>query len=569
MRRIWVLFLIFVLIFTLAIGVSATAAPSVGTYATVSQDETCQVNMTVQIHLDQLTSNLKFPVPGDATNITLNGHRVRTQSKNGSQLIDLSDALGNLVGDMTVTVSYALSDVVHTTNTDQLQLQLPLLSGFAYPVQSLEFSVTLPSTVTSKPAFSSGYHQADIEKDLVYTVSGATVSGSSQKEMKDHETLVMTLIVPETMFPQSKVTLPDLQALNIAIGVCAGLAVLYWLIFLRCLPYRRSLCPTPPDGLTAGQIGSVLTLSGADLTMMILSWAQLGYILIRLDRQDRVVLYKRMDMGNERSDFERRCFNLLFGKRSTVNASGNSYGALCLKVQKMRPPVASYFRPHSGNAQLFRAFAATMGLFGGVSLGISLSAGAALQWFWVIVLAAAGGYSALLIHRWALCLFRSDKRCLWTALGCCGSWILLGSLAGKFWLGFLMSICQLFFGLMATFGGLRTEEGRQVCQQILGLRRYLRKADKQELTRIREKDPDYFHTLAPYAVALGADEAFARQFGKLRLPESPYLTTGSQNALTALEWSSLLRRTVALMQSTRSQHTANKLLTILRSLTGL
>lgn len=566
MRRILTFVLFFILIFTLSVSVGAASAPSVGTYATVTQDGSCQVNMTVRIHLDQVEDDLVFPVPGKATNITLNGHRVRTQSKNDSRLIDLSDALGDLVGDMTVTVSYSLTDVIHTDETGQLQLQLPLLSGFAYPVEALEFSVTLPGTVDAKPAFSSGYHQADIEKDLSFSVSGATVSGSSQKEMKDHETLVMTLTVPEELFPQTRVVLPDLQVLNIAMGVCAGLALLYWLIFLRCAPFRRIHCPTPTEGLTAGQLGSVLTLSGADLTLMILSWAQLGYILIQLDRQDRVVLHKRMDMGNERGDFERRCFNLLFGKRDTVNASGSSYGALYLRVEKMRPPVAPYFRPRSGNPLLFRAFSAAMGLFGGISLGISLSAGAALQWFWVIVLAIAGGYTPWLIHRWALCLYGPDKKPLWLALGCCGGWILLSYLAGKFGFGFLMSACQLFFGLMAAFGGRRTEEGRQVCQQILGLRRYLRRADKQELSKILEKDPDYFHSLAPYAVALGVDEAFARRFGKARLTESPYLTTGSQNALTAAEWSSLLRRAVSIMNATHSRSGANKVATIFYNL---
>lgn len=565
MRRIWAFVLIFISIFATAMGVSAASAPAVGTYATVTQNGTCQVNMTVQIHLDQAASDLKFPVPGDATAITLNGHRVRTQSKNGARLIDLSDTLKNLVGDITVTVSYALSDVIHTTETDQLQLQLPLLSGFAYRVEALEFSVTLPGEVTAKPAFSSGYHQSDIEKDLVFTVSGATISGSSQKELKDHETLMMTLMVSEEMFPQTKVTLPDLQVLNIAMGICAGLAVVYWLIFLRCAPYRRIHCPTPPEGLTAGQIGSVLTLSGADLTLMILSWAQLGYVLIKLDRQDRVTLYKRMDMGNERSDFERRCFKLLFSKRDSVNASGSSYGALCLKVQKMQPPVVPFFRPRSGNALVFRAITAVVGLLAGVSLGISLSAGAALQWFWVIVLALAGFYTSWLIHDWALSLYSPDNKSLYLAFGLCIGWIFLGSLGGKFGFALLISLCQLLFGLMAAFGGLRTEEGRQVCQQILGLRRYLRRADKQELARILDKDPDYFHTLAPYAVALGVDEAFACRFGKARLPECPYLTTTSQNALTAFEWSVLLRRTVAIMQSTQAQHTTNKLLAILRS----
>ena len=31
---------------------------------------------------------------------------------------------------------------------------------------AMEFTVTLPGEITAKPAFSSGYHQANIEKDI-------------------------------------------------------------------------------------------------------------------------------------------------------------------------------------------------------------------------------------------------------------------------------------------------------------------------------------------------------------------------------------------------------------------
>ena len=37
-----------------------------------------------------------------------------------------------------------------------MQLQLPLLSGFGYSVDVLEFSVTLPGNVEALPTFSSG-----------------------------------------------------------------------------------------------------------------------------------------------------------------------------------------------------------------------------------------------------------------------------------------------------------------------------------------------------------------------------------------------------------------------------
>ena len=42
--------------------------------------------------------------------------------------------------------------------------------------------------------------------------------------------------------------------------VLAILAVLYWLVFLRCLPPRRIRRATAPEGYTAGDMGSVSLL---------------------------------------------------------------------------------------------------------------------------------------------------------------------------------------------------------------------------------------------------------------------------------------------------------------------
>ena len=65
---------------------------------------------------------------------------------------------------------------------------------------------------------------------------------------------------------------------------------------------------------------------------------------------------------------------------------------------------------------------------------------------------------------------------------------------------------------------------------------------------IREITPEeieeYFYSMAPYALALGIDKAFAHRFGGKQLPGCPWLTTGMDGHLTADEWNQLLRSTV-------------------------
>ena len=50
---------------------------------------------------------------------------------------------------------------------------------------------------------------------------------------------------------------------------------------------------------------------------------------------------------------------------------------------------------------------------------------------------------------------------------------------------------------------------------------------------LRRMDPDYFHTMAPYALALGVHKRFARAFGTRKLSSCPYLTTGMDGHRTA------------------------------------
>ena len=53
--------------------------------------------------------------------------------------------------------------------------------------------------------------------------------------------------------------------------------------------------------------------------------------------------------------------------------------------------------------------------------------------------------------------------------------------------------------------------------------------------------------MAPYALALGVDAAFARRFGQLKLDRCPYLTTGMDGHRTAEEWNELMCRTMDAM----------------------
>lgn len=568
MRR-WILLTVMALLLVglLAGTVSAeTCAESVKVYATVSTDGSCQVTTTVLLHLEQAVPDLYFPLPLEADSVTLNGARVPTTKSGNARNVDLSNIAGNLVGQFSITLTYTLRDLVAYNENEILQMQLPLLSGFPYPVEVLEYSVTMPGEVSGKPAFSSGYHHADIEKSLNSRVSGAILSGTSNQAMKDHETLVMTMTVNDTMFPQTRIELPDFELTNMLMWISFGLAILYWLIFLRCGLPRRMDTTTAPDGFGAGQLRSVLHMQGADLTMMVFSWAQLGYLYISRGRGGRVLLRKQMDMGNERSSFEQRCFQNLFGRRDVADTSDLRYVELWEKTAKMNPGIQELVHPKSGSKKIFRALAALIGLFGGAGVGIAIGAGSGVQWLWMILFALCGLVVSWHIQRWAEGLLLFRKKGLWVSLGLCAVWLLLSILAGVFSIGFWTVLAQLLAGLLAAFGGRRTESGMQAYAQVIGLRRYLRKVSREDLQRICQNSPEYFFTMLPDAMALGIDRKFAKRFGKLQLPECPYVQTGTQARITAAAWCERFRQLADTMDERRKKMWLERLMGAVNSI---
>ncbi len=539
MRRFFAILTLICLSALLAISVfGAGNASQILVSATVNTDESCYVTVTVTLQAGQTVS--RFPVPREATNVSLSGNRVSTQMAEQAQYVEVSRA------GLAFTISYTLPDVIHTGPGETPELQLPLLSGYENP-SHLEFTVTLPGEIKAKPAFSSGYHHANIEKDLTFQASGVTVQGSSVAELKDHETLTMTLSVEEALFPNAPVEFFGTDADEIAIAVCAVLALLYWLFFMASIPPRRSLSAVAPEGMTAGQLGAVLTLGKADLSLMVFSWAGLGYLQLQSGKNS-VVLQKTMDMGNERTAFEQRIFHMLFKKRDSVDTTGFHYAQLCREVAKMPAGISSLVNARSGNPKLFRAISALCCLFGGVSFGITLSQGGALQGFWIFVIALLGLFCGLFMQLPVSELFVRKSHKTVTGLVFMVIWLLLGLSAGQFTTAVVVAVIQLVAGFLAFYGGKRTEQGRSSFAQVLGLRQYLKTVPKEDLRRIQEADPEYFHSLAPYALALGVGHSFAWRFGKEPIAGCPYITDRKAQSYTAWEWAELMSRTLSAME---------------------
>ena len=541
MKRLVILLLVAVCLVAFAMPVMAQSQASrVHTKTEVSADGSCRVTVDVDMTYEEAVDSAVFPVPADARDVLLNGHPATVYPAASSQMVSLKDVTRGQAGSFSFSVSYRLDAAVSATE-DGLLLTLQLLSGFPYPITKLDMTVQLPGEITHKPVFTSGYYQGTAEDLLDVTVEGNLITVSAMQQTKDHETLVMELEVERSAFPKVHRTARVLNVLDLAGVITLALAMLYYWIFMRpSIPFKpwRTIAP---DGICPGDTAMWLTGCCRDLSMLVVTWARLGYLRIGVDDSGRVLLHKRMDMGNERSGFENRVYRNLFGKRQTVDGTGYHYAQLCRSVMKTKSPLREVYRTGSGSPVIFRGLCT---LCGGIS-GIGMAAGLASYSVGLMtVFALLMSLLSVLLQSAGRGLLMRDRGTLWLGLAAGGLWLVLGAFAGKGLTAVLMVALQLLLGILLALGGRRTELGQQALVQLLGLRRFMGRANKRELQQLLKSNPGYFHELAPYALALGRDKRFARRFGRLRMAECTYLIGARRGQMTALEWAELLRTTV-------------------------
>lgn len=560
------LILILVVIFAACTVQAATAVTDLQGFATVGSDGGCQVSLALTLHIEEPGVSLLFPVPADATAVSVNGSRVAASRSGDVKNVNLSRVVGKMVGDFTVNIQYSLRDVITTTEEGALQMQLPMLSGFSRQIEKMSFSVTLPGAVETLPGFTSGYHQAAIEEDITYAVSGNTITGQSKKALKDHETLVMTLSVTEEMFPRNLVQSQNAGTAAVGMGICGGLALLYWIIFLWNLPLLPRLNSMPVTGFGAGSLGCILTRSGVDLSMMVMSWAQLGYVMIQPGKRGSVTVHKRMEMGNERPETERRCFQKLFGKKNSISTQDLRYAQLVRALQKKPMGIGELLKKNGGNRMVFLVLSTLIGLFGGVGIGATMGAGAALQGLLEILMAALGGLSGWVLTQWGSGLILGQRKTILATLVIDVIWLILSAFAGVFNLGLGMVLGLLAAAVLYAWGGKRTALGRQVLKQSFGFARHLRKLSKQELKQMQEMDPEFFFRYAPYAIAMGVDSAFAAKFGKTKLSGCPYFADRLDAQMTASQWNEKIHATLEEMDRRAKYLPYEKWIALIQSL---
>lgn len=523
MRKLRLLLLMLALALTLCLPAAAADGPCDGVRAvwTVSQSGSIQCELTFTCTFTTSRNSLSLTLPEGAKDITVYNH----PSKISGTTVEIQPE-APFSGETTIRVTYSYA--AGLTRTDEAAtLTLPLVpTGFGMDVGYTEFSLTLPKTYENEPEITIGSAKTT---DAVYQLNDTSIEGTLSADVPTGSGLTLTLALDAGYFTAAPGPLRQFFAgWRVLIPVALLLAVLYWYLTMfrgsrRIHVRTRAL---PPDGMSAGDLPSLLCGAPGDCAALLAEWASLGYLEFERAKGGRVYLHALMNMGSERRGFERSFFARLFRDGATVQAGSRGFREACSAASRRLQMhwTRAVFDPRSGSPVLLRCLLSLYGLL------LCLSALAPRGVAAAILSVPLGAASAWLVQEGAMALLRRGKTARLAVGGAAAAALLVLVPLGGGISMLLNLLVQLAGGAVIAFGGRRTRRGTELLEQTLGFRRYLTGTQPEQLQRLLRQDSQYFYRLLPYADALGCGAAFAARFGTARPEPCDWLPARAKTA---------------------------------------
>ena len=391
------------------------------TDCTLTGSSSCQVTQSFTLEISGAQTQLRFPLSAGAKKASVAGYQTQKQTDGDCPVLVLTDANG-FTGTRSFTVMYTISGLASEADGVQT-LSLPLMSAkWDYPISKYVFTVTLPKPFESYPAFTSGYHGDVISDYIDLDVSESRITGVIETGLKDHESLEMTLTLDKSYFSGAHTTLSFGWAGTAIILLLLALAFLYWFSSLRSARVRVSSRMLPPDAALPCDMPFLLAGGPIQFNMLVCHWASLGYLTISCGKNERVVLRRRVDMGNERRPAEVRLFQMLFSQGDVCEGVSLLYKRTAEKADEVlrRYWVRRMYRKTSGNPLIMRALGILAGALTAAEAASPILPSGFVRWLLLAVIFVLGGVLFAVIQYAPAAYYQGKWPLAGLAAGVCG-----------------------------------------------------------------------------------------------------------------------------------------------------
>lgn len=518
---------------------------SLKTDCVVSEDGTASFIQTLTVTFATPCDDVAFPIGTDVLKCSLSGLRASRFEQDGVTYLKLKNGVS---GSRTFTLNYTLKGLVSTEDDRQL-LTLPLWNAqWPWSVESYAFTVTLPTEYPASPSFFGGYDGELVEDFLQGEMLGPVYMASLTKPMRDHASMTMTLSVQDGYFSGSHKTWTAGTFSTVLVSFLTVLALAFWFLKLRSARLSSETRTLPPDSAQPCDLPYLLCGRQPSFHLLVMTWANLGYLSVSVDKNRHILLHRRVEMGSERRSYEPKAFARLFGGGDVCDCGSTRYRNTARSAQNA---VVHYWERRlysrdSGSPMLMKLLAALSGAIALLAAMSVLLPEGGVRWLLLVLSVPAGFALHFLMQDLPASITIGDRTGIAVSGG---SLLVLLLFCGESALVMLMSILlSLFTGWQTMHGGKRGQLGTMLVSQALGYRRYLAKISDHRVKLIVESDPQYFYRALPDAVALGLGDGFAEKFEHIEMEPCGWYQPQDRPIRNAADFYSRVKEDLALLK---------------------
>lgn len=444
-------------------------------------------------------------------------------------------------------------------------------SDWEMPMESVQFSITLPKAWPSDIQFYQGPYGRSTQADVSYTIVGNTLTGVLNSPLNRYEAFTIYAPLPNDFFT----FIPPTDYSLWALGLLVIMSLVIALVFLK---YGKDDKPVqtvefnPIDGLSSAQAGFIYDgmVDTKDVISLIIEWAYKGYLSItEHDNSKEFTLTQLKDIGDTEIRAEKTLFHDLFQNRSEVSSS-DLQRTFYVSMQNAKQDILRHFQGNASRhiySNVSSFFKALFAFLGFIPLGLIVTSQIYVNSYrmdyaiiiGIITFILGSGLSLLwiyMIKRWPSMKLAS-RGAAFTGLSIVS--LLFGLLLTIISIGLGLAGWKVILALglsalnvaFVSVMDRRTPLGSSYLGKLQGLKNFIEVAEKDKLEQLVHEDPSYFYKILPYAYVLNVSDVWSKKFESIAI-EQPSWYVGPTHLNTWIFMRSL-------------NHTLNSMQTVMTS----
>lgn len=512
--------------------------------AEVGKDHTYTVEEKITVNIPDRLQKIEFAIPSGnfrmgAIEVENALYEARTASE--ASTVVISDPEKLTKGVHVYTIKYKIHEYRdHDTSKDMFYFNV-LLPEWKQPIGKVSVKADFPEDFPfdDMQCYAGQFGVQDVNNKITFKASEKSHSVSVEGEM-----------IPENFGITLKAQLPDgywekaldgswsITAITLIMAGLSLILLILWIIGGRDPRVKKEKVTKPIEGLSPVELGYIFNgeVRTRDVLHMIIQFAQKGYLTISEFEPKRYRLIRGKAPVREERMY-RNAFNILF--EDVYKNRGLSMDKIGPRVEKIRAAitddVAAGFNTSETSpfTPLSRAFRAA----GAALIGIGLGLSAMFSYYYnyktpnyveALLIAAAGAAAAQLFCKAIDARDSSsvDSRryaellaALIFALPVIYTVFRVVKNTGKLYAAIPMIIASGIAEFLIVIMRARGKENAETVNKVRRLRQFISHPTPKEVLENYLADSDYYYDTMLYALAFGAEEAWAISFLTLDVPD--------------------------------------------------